>query len=195
MPTFLNKKLDQSDWDSPLVPIPKANNKVCLCVDYKVAVNKNLQDSHYLIPKIDEVLNKLCNANIFCTLDLYKAYLHLMVDQESQLIQTMSTHRGTYAMRRLSFGIKTAPSEFHRILNQILTGLKGVLSYFDDVIIFGTNMNDCQENLINCLNRLHQYNLHVNKDKCQFFKSSISYLGYIVEHNTIKNCPEKVRAI
>lgn len=38
-------------------------------------------------------------------------------------------------MNRLSFGIKTAPSEFNRILDQILQGLEGTISYFDDIII------------------------------------------------------------
>ncbi|BET01344.1 Hypothetical Protein NTJ_14160 [Nesidiocoris tenuis] len=116
-------KVEHSDWGSPLVPIPKSNDRVRLAVDYKVAVNKQLQDAHYPIPRVEDILNTLHGANVFCTLDLYKAYLHVQVDEESQIIQTMSTHRGTFAMRRLSFGIKTAPAEFHRILDQILSGL------------------------------------------------------------------------
>ncbi|BES87325.1 Hypothetical Protein NTJ_00130 [Nesidiocoris tenuis] len=188
-------KVEHSDWGSPLVPIPKSNDRVRLAVDYKVAVNKQLQDAHYPIPRVEDILNTLHGANVFCTLDLYKAYLHVQVDEESQIIQTMSTHRGTFAMRRLSFGIKTAPAEFHRILDQILSGLGGVTSYFDDVVIFGSTLEECQVNLINCLKRLRQYDLHVNREKCQFFKSSISYLGYVIEQNSVKKCPQKVKSI
>nr|XP_024219929.1 uncharacterized protein K02A2.6-like [Halyomorpha halys] len=151
--------VDHSDWGSPLVPIPKPDNKVRLAVDYKVAVNKQLQDALYPIPLIGGVINNLRNASVFCTLDLYKAYLHVQFDKDSQAIQTMSTHRGIFAMKRLSFGIKSAPSEFHRILDQILSGLKGVTAYFDDVIVYGSNQDECFLNLINCLNRLHQYDI------------------------------------
>lgn len=70
---------------------------------------------------------------------MFKAYLHVKVDKDSQSIQTISTHRGTYKMNRLSFGIKTAPSEFNRIIDQVLSGLQGVSSYFDDIIIHGTD--------------------------------------------------------
>jgi len=109
-------KISTSDWGSPLVVIPKADGNVRLCVDYKVGVNKKLVSSSYPIRKIDEILNNLKGSKYFCRLDLYKAYLHLRVTPESSIIQTITTHKGIYKMNRLSFGIKTAPAEFNRIL-------------------------------------------------------------------------------
>ncbi|GBN50919.1 Uncharacterized protein K02A2.6 [Araneus ventricosus] len=95
-----------SDWGSPLVIIPKGDGTVRLCVDYKAGVNDLLMNVNYPIKKIDEVLNSLRHSKYFCKLDLLKAYLHLQTDEESSIIQTISTHRGTYNMNRLSFGIK-----------------------------------------------------------------------------------------
>ncbi|XP_055924024.1 uncharacterized protein K02A2.6-like [Eupeodes corollae] len=117
---------EQMNKYSPLVIIPKPDGKVRLCVDYKVGVNPQLETAHYPIKRIDELLNQLRNSKYFCRLDLYKAYLHVLVDEESKQVQTISTHRGTYRMNRLSFGIKTAPSEFNRILDQILQGLEEI---------------------------------------------------------------------
>lgn len=71
-------------------------------------------------------------------------------------------------MNRLSFGIKTAPSEFNRIIDQVLSGLEGVSSYFDDIIIHGKTKDEFQQRLINTLERLQQYNLHVNAAKSVF---------------------------
>ncbi|XP_055910620.1 uncharacterized protein K02A2.6-like [Eupeodes corollae] len=119
-------KVNTSDWGSPLVIIPKPDGKVRLCVDYKVGVNPQLETAHYPIKRIDELLNQLRYSKYFCRLDLYKAYLHVLVDEESKQVQTISTHRGTYRMNRLSFGIKTAPSEFNKILDQILQGLEEI---------------------------------------------------------------------
>jgi len=114
-------KVNLSDWGSPLVIIPKSDGGVRLRVDYKVGVNQRLILANYLIRRFDEILNSLQDSRYFCRLDLFKTYLHLQVDKESSEIRTISTHRGTYRMNRLSFGIKTAPSEFNRIIDQILS--------------------------------------------------------------------------
>lgn len=168
-------RTETSDWGSPLVVIPKADGGVRLCVDYKVGVNERIIDAHYPIRKIDEILNSLHNSKYFCRLDLYKAYLHLEVDDESKVIQTISTHRGTYKMNRLSFGIKTAPSEFNRIMDQILRGVPKTEKYFDDIIIHGTTFEECKQNLISCLDQLRKYDLHMNRKKCSFFKNAYNF--------------------
>lgn len=91
-------KVDISEWGSPLVVIPKADGTVRLCVDYKITVNPCLKDAHYLIRKVDDILNSLKKSKYSCRLDLFKAYLHVKVDEDSQSIQTIFTHRGAYKM-------------------------------------------------------------------------------------------------
>ncbi|XP_046391594.1 uncharacterized protein K02A2.6-like [Ischnura elegans] len=184
-----------SDWGSPLVVIPKPDGGVRLCVDYKCGVNSRLVASNYPIRRIDEVLHSLRGSKYFCKLDLYKAYLHLRVDEEGSKIQTISTHKGTFRMNRLSFGIKTAPAEFNRILGQLLNGLPKVEAYFDDIICHGSDLEECTRNLTACLERLRENDLHLNRAKCSFFKESISYLGHVVSHNQIQKCPVKIQAV
>lgn len=188
-------KVNLSDWGSPLVVIPKVNGDVRLCVDYKIGVNQRLVSANYPIRRIDEILNSLRDSHYFCRLDLFKAYLHLQVDSKSSEIQTISTHRGTYQMNRLSFGIKTAPSEFNRIIDQILSGLNKTLAYFDDIIVHGSTKEECQQNLYACLQRLKEYDLHLNKSKCLFFQEEIEYLGHNIGFNKISKSPKKIEAI
>ncbi|XP_044741936.1 uncharacterized protein K02A2.6-like [Chrysoperla carnea] len=188
-------KVQASDWGSPLVIIPKADQTVRLCVDYKLAVNKCLVNDNYPIRQVTEIFDSLRDSKYFCRLDLYKAYLHVQVDDESSYIQTITTHRGNYRMHRLSFGIKTAPSEFNRILDQILGGLPKTMSYFDDIIVHGATKEECKLNLNACLQRLRQFDLHLNKNKCSLFQEKIEYLGHVVEYNKITKSPEKVAAI
>ncbi|XP_054288024.1 uncharacterized protein K02A2.6-like [Macrosteles quadrilineatus] len=187
--------VEASDWGSPLVVIPKPDGGVRLCVDYKCGVNERLIQANHPIRRIDDVIDSLRNSKYFCKLDLYKAYLHLQVDEESSMIQTMTTHRGTYRVHRLSFGIKTAPSEFNRILSQILKGLRTTEAYFDDIIVHGSTIEECSENLQACLQRLSDYNLHVNRNKCSFFQEKIEYLGRVVEFNKISKSPTKILAV
>lgn len=188
-------KIDLSDWGSPLVVVPKPDGSLRLCADYKTTVNPQLYDAHYPIPRIDENIHKLRNANYFCTLDLYKAYLHVAVDDESAHIQAISTHKGTYKVNRLSFGIKTAPSIFNQVIEQILGDLPGVSTYFDDIIVFGSTLDECYKNLCSCLERLKKNDLHLNHKKCLFFRKSITYLGFVIEHNKISKSPTKVASI
>ena len=188
-------KVNHSDWGSPLVCVPKINNQVRLCVDYKIGVNPQLQAAHHPIMRIDEIISKLRDASYFCRLDLFKAYLHVKVDDESAKIQTISTHRGTYLMNRLSFGIKTAPSEFNRIMEQVLQNLEGTMSYFDDIIVFGKTKEECYQRLEKCFERLQQHDLHLNKNKCEFFKTEIRYLGHVIGHNKVCKGPDKVAAV
>ncbi len=187
--------VEKSDWGSPLVPVPKPNGKIRLCVDYKVAVNPQLTDAHYPIPRIDYLISQLRNSRYYCKLDLYKAYLHIEMDEESKKIQTISTHKGTFRVNRLSMGIKTAPSEFHRIIEGVLQGLNGVVAYFDDIIVHGESIAQCQENLLACLQRLQDNNLHINKEKCKFFQTRIAYLGFLIEGRNVRKDPRKVKAI
>jgi len=140
-------KIELSDWGSPLVVIPKTDEGVRLCVDYKVGVNERFMDAHYPIRKINEIFDSLHESRYFCRLDLYKAYLHIQVDEKSSVIQTTSTHRGTYKMNRLSFGIKQGPSEFNRIIVKILKKCNKAEKYFDDIIVHGETLEECRKKL------------------------------------------------
>jgi transposase InsO family protein len=188
-------KVHESDWASPLVVIPKADGSVRLCVDYKVGVNPQLQDAHYPIPRIDDLLTALNDSAYYCSLDLVKAYLHIPVDNESAKIQTIITHKGSYSFNRLSFGIKTAPNDFHLVMDKVLAGLKGVTTYFDNIIVHATTREECYSNLTACLDRLLEFDLHLNIEKCEFFKTKVQYLGYVIEQGKICKDPTKVTAI
>jgi len=144
------------------VIIPKADRGVRLWFDYEIGVNERLIDSHYPIRTIDDILNSLRNSRYFYRLDLFKAYLHIQVDEASNEIQTISTHRGIYRMNRLSFSIKTAPTEFNRIINQILQDIPKTESYFDDIIVHGATENECKANLLTYLQQLQKFDLHLN---------------------------------
>ncbi|CAH0380494.1 unnamed protein product [Bemisia tabaci] len=141
-------RTDTSDWGSPLVPVPKTVEKVRLCVDYKSGVNPQLEDFHYPIPRIEELMSELKESSVYCKIDLYKAYLHVEMDDEAKKIQAISTHRGTYLMNRLSLGIKTAPSQFHQILGRLLAGLSG-RNLQGNQPLLDFELSACHENTLN----------------------------------------------
>lgn len=189
------EKVDQSEWGTPIVVIPKPNGSIRICADYKQTVNKQLHDGRYPIPRIEDIFNNLRNGKYFCTLDIHKAYLHVPVDDESAKIQAITTHKGTYLAKRLFFGIKTAPNEFHKFIDQVVQDLEGTIAYFDDIIIQGKSFEECKLRLIKTLDKLQTYDLHVNVEKCKFFEKQVQYLGHIISHEGIQKTPDKVKAI
>lgn len=80
---------------------------------------------------------KLDGGQYFCTLDNNKAYLHLEVDESTAMLQALSTHKGTYKVNRLMFGIKVVPNKWQRFMDNVLNDLPGVTCFFDVIQIQG----------------------------------------------------------
>ena len=54
-----------SPWASPIVLVPKKDDSIRLCVDYR-KVNKITQKDAYPFPRIDNTLDTLAGAKWFC---------------------------------------------------------------------------------------------------------------------------------
>ncbi|XP_028177592.1 uncharacterized protein K02A2.6-like [Ostrinia furnacalis] len=188
-------KIDHSEWGTPIVPIVKPNGSIRLCADYKITLNKVIQDEKYPIPIIEDIFSEMNGGKIFCTLDITQAYLNMEMDEESALLQTLSTHKGTYKVNRLMFGVKVAPSLWQRFMDQLLQGLRGVKCFFDDIIIQGSSESQLCQRLKEVLLKLKESNLRVNKEKCHFFKRSINYLGHTIDEHGLHKNKDKVKAI
>lgn len=103
--------------------------------------------------------------------------------------------KGLYRYKRLSFGVKTAPFIFQKLMDDILRGLKFVSPYMDDILIGGKTMEDCKINLYKVLERLVNFNEKVNKSKCVFLKPEIEYLGYKLSGKGISPTENKMEVI
>ena len=108
------EKIESSDWGTPLVPILKSDGKIRVCADYKVTVNKSLVDIKYPVPRIEELFAALQGGELFTKLDLASAFNQLEVSDETRYLLAWSTHRGIYAMNRLTFGTKVAVAVFQK---------------------------------------------------------------------------------
>jgi len=114
------EQVDSSDWGTPLVPILKPNGELRVWADYKVTINKYLNEFRYPLPRIDEIFAALQGGQRFTKLDLSQAYNQLLHDQESQSLCTWSTHVGIFKIKRLPFGTKTAASVFQKTMESLL---------------------------------------------------------------------------
>ena len=77
----------------------------------------------------------------------------------------------------------------------ILTGLKYVVCLIDDVLVCGTTQEEHDQNLLAVLRRIQESGLTLNREKCEFSKSSIKFLGQVVDTKGIRADPGKIKTI
>ena len=75
------------------------------------------------MPKIDEVIDQLGNAQYLSTLDLTKGYWQVPVSADAQRKTAFTTSFGLFEFRRMPFGLQGAPTTFQRMMDKLLDGL------------------------------------------------------------------------
>ena len=100
-----------------------------------------------------------------------------------------------YRYKRLNSGVSVAPEIFQNEIRQVLTGLEGTLNISDDIIIHASNREEHDRRLEAVLQRLQDKNLTLNKQKCEFGKTSLKCYGYVFSDKGISPDPTKLTAI
>jgi len=101
--------VESSEWATPIVPVFKPDKSIRFCWGYKVTLNKYLEVDRYPIPRVVDLISVFQGAVVFCTLDLCQAYQQFSLDEESQQLTTISTHKGLYMFKRLPYSVAPVP--------------------------------------------------------------------------------------
>lgn len=186
-------------WNNPLTLAPKKDEKgnktkFRLCLDPR-ALNQLLPDDWFYIPHIDEIFEKIGQANVFTTLDLTQAFHRLPIYKPDQ-VKTSFTNivdGRSYCFVSMPFGIKSTSSKFQRCMNVLLNGLPFAAAYVDDVVIFSKNLDEHTHHVADIIQRLTTVNLALNVDKCSFGMRSVHLLGFCISEGGRKSLdPRKV---
>ena len=104
-----------------------------MCIDYR-KLNKTTKKDHFLLPFIDEMLERLANHSFFCFLDGYSGYHKIPIHLDDQSKTTYTCPYGTYAYRRMSFRLCNAPASFQRCMMSIFSDMiEEIMKVFMDV--------------------------------------------------------------
>ena len=87
----------------------------------------------------------------------------MVMDEESQKLLTINTHKGLFRCNRLLFGVSSASGLWQKNIEQVLQGLTGVQCILDDMLITGANETEHLNNLRKVLKRLREHGLKLNK--------------------------------
>ncbi|CAN6566554.1 unnamed protein product [Malus baccata var. baccata] len=178
-----------------LVPT-RVQNSWRVCTDYR-KINSTTCKDHFPVPFIDQMLERLASHSHYCFLDGYSGYNQIAVAPEDQEKTTFTCPFGTFAYRRMPFGLCNAPATFQRCMVSIFSDMieKIIEVFMDDFSVYGDSFYTCLHNLSLVLKRCQETNLVLNWEKCHFMVSHGLVLGHIISENGIEVDKSKVELV
>ena len=139
----------------------------------------------------------ISNSKVFSKVDLKDAFNQIAVSPESKDFTAFYCYKGTYKYNVMPFGLRNTPATFQRMIDSVLGDLLGkcCVTYLDDILIFLTNLDTNHQDVIKVLKKIQDANLKLKREKCEFFKSEVTFLGNIIFCEGHAICPDKLSAI
>ena len=186
-----------SAWASPVLLVKKPSGEYRFCFDGR-KLNSLTRHDAYPLPMVDQILNKLTGAQYLSSIDLKAAFWQIPLEDESrEKTAFVVPGRGLYEFTVLPFGLCNAAQAQQRLMDTVLGPELDpyCFVYLDDIIISSSEFGKHLEILAEVYRRLKEANLTINLDKCEFCRSSLKYLGYVVDQEGLRTDPDKVAAI
>ncbi|GJT45883.1 reverse transcriptase domain-containing protein [Tanacetum coccineum] len=201
--------ISDSPWVSPVHCVPKKGGMTVVmnddneliptrlvtgwrvCIDYR-KLNDATRKDHFPLPFMDQMLERLAGNEFYCFLDGFSGYFQIPIDPQDQEKTTFTCPYGTFAYKRMPFGLCNAPGTFQRCMTAIFHDMieKTMDVFMDDFSVFGDNFSKFLDNLDKMLNRCEETNLVLNWEKCHFMVKE----GIVLGHKISKSCLEVDRA-
>ena len=185
-----------SPWASPVIVVPKKSTPDKpphrrLVIDYRKInlLQKQIKRADkstgclllYSLPKIDEMFAKLNGSTIFSTIDLRSGYYHIGLTEGSRPKSAFVVPMGKFKFLRTLYGLWQAPAYFQLLIDNVLQECsKFAMGYCDHIIIFSKTEVEHIEHLEKIFQKLREYGLKMKREKCDFFKKHLQYLGHLV---------------
>nr|GFB70149.1 reverse transcriptase domain-containing protein [Tanacetum cinerariifolium] len=181
--------ISDSPWVSPIHCIPKKGGMTVI----KNATRKD----HFLLPFMDQMLERLAGNEYYCFPNGFFGYFQILIDPKDQEKTTFTYPYGTFAYKRMPFGLCNAPGTFQRCMMVIFHDMikKTMKIFMDDFSVFGNSFSTCLTNLENMLKRCEDTKLALNWEKSHFMVKEGIVLGRKISKKGIEVDRAKIEVI
>ncbi|GJX64097.1 reverse transcriptase domain-containing protein [Tanacetum coccineum] len=206
--------ISDSPWVSPVHCVPKKGGITVVknddndliptrlvtgwrvCIDYR-KLNEATRKDHFPLPFMDQMLERLAGNQYYCFLDGFSGYFQIPIDPKDQEKTTFTCPYGTFAYRRMPFGLCNAPGTFQRCMMAIFHDMieKTMEVFMDDFSVFGDSFSTCLSHLEKMLKRCEDTNLSLNWEKSHFMVKEGIVLGHKISKSGIEVDRAKVVSI
>nr|GFB57766.1 reverse transcriptase domain-containing protein [Tanacetum cinerariifolium] len=158
-----------------------------VCIDYR-NLNEATRKDHFPLPFMDQMLERLAGNKYYCFLDGFFGYFQISIDLCDQKKTTFTYPYGTFAYRRMPFGLCNAPGTFQRYMLAIFHDMveKTMEVFMDDFSIFRNSFENCLSRLDKMLQRCDDTILSLNWEKSHFMVKEGIILGHRISKNGIE---------
>ncbi|GBG60185.1 hypothetical protein CBR_g3429 [Chara braunii] len=185
-----------SPYSPPVLFVRKKNKDLRLCIDYRKLNAQTIRNVGPL-PRIDDLLERLGGAKFFSKLDLESGYHQLEIRQEDRYKTGFKTRYGHFEWLVMPFGLTNAPTTFQAAMTTEFRHMldRFVLIYLYDILVYSRSLDEHVEHLRTVLERLRQAKYKPNRDKCEFTRQELEYLGHYVTPQGIRALADKIEAL
>nr|GEX68494.1 reverse transcriptase domain-containing protein [Tanacetum cinerariifolium] len=182
----------RNPWVSPVHCVPKRGGMTVIkndenelvptrlvtgwrvCIDYR-KVNEATHKDHFPLPFMDQMLERLVGNEYYCFLDGFFGYFQILIDPKDQEKTMFTCPYGTFAYKRMSFGLCNAPGTFQRCMMAIFYDMieQTMEVFMDDFSVFRNSFSTCLTNLEKMLKRCEDTKLALNWEKSHFMVKEV----------------------
>ncbi|GJV80173.1 reverse transcriptase domain-containing protein [Tanacetum coccineum] len=119
------------------------------------------------------------------------------MDKDDEEKTAFHTSQGVYCYTKMPFGLKNAGATYQRLVDNAFAGQVGrnLEVYVDDLVIKSHTEDELVRDIVETFRALRKINMKLNPKKCTFGATEGMFLGYLIEPDGIKPCPEKTKAV
>jgi transposase InsO family protein len=184
-------------WNNPLLVVPKKDDNGQLtgfrvCLDVRKLNNALIDNDHFEIPLIRNVLDSLQGCTIFGEFDLAEAYLQFPLHPDSQQYTAFTWGTEQYMFVVCPFGLKNMPSFFQRNMWYVFSDLPFVFAYFDNIPYGSRSWKEHAAHTLAIIERLNNYNLRIKPSSVKIGQAQLNCLGHLLTDAGVAISPDKL---
>jgi hypothetical protein len=144
-------------------------------------------NNRYPLPLISEILDRLHGARIFTKLELRNAYHLIRIEEGNESNTTFRTRCGRFEYHVKPFGLSNKPATFEAYIDDCLRPFIDdfAVCFLDDILIYSTDEEEHKEQVQNVLERVREFGLYTNAEKCHFKVTEVGFLRYVIHPDGI----------
>jgi hypothetical protein len=153
----------------------------------------------YCVKEVRECLEEVGKAKsaIFLTCDLTESFWQQSLQEKSRQYTAFSVPgKGSRNQWRVTpMGLQGSPALFARLMDFVMTGVKGIITYIDNILVHSRDHAQHLKSLEEVFWRLRKYSLKLNVDKTIIGARTVQYLGYTLSGQGVTLSKDKLAAI
>ena len=143
-----------------------------MCTDFR-DLNKARPKDNYPTPFIDQIIDDCAGDEIFSFIDGFSGYNQIQIRKEDKHKTAFICPWGTFAYRKMPFGLKNAGATFQRAMSYAFHDIKSIVeAYLDDLAAHSKKRDQHPAHLRAIFERCRFYKIRLNPYKCNFCVTS-----------------------